>query len=116
MGLFNFLMGKEYTDIDSATLREMLLEKDKYQFVDVRTKQEYKHGHIKGFNKNIDYYKFVRNQSMLDRISKDKPVVVMCQTGSRSAGTAHLLTKRGYKDVYNYRKGIRIWDGALTKK
>lgn len=115
MGLFSILMGKDYTDIDSNTLREMLNEKDKYQFVDVRTKQEYKHGHVKGFNKNIDYYKFMRDQSMLDRIRNDKPVVVMCQTGSRSAGACHMLSKRGHKEVYNFKKGIRVWDGSLSK-
>ena len=116
MGLFNLLFKKEYTDVTTEELKEMLKEKDKYQFVDVRTKQEYKHGHVKGFNKNIDYYKFLRNQTMLDRIDHEKPVVIMCQTGSRSAGACHMLAKRGHKEVYNFRKGIRIWNGTITKK
>ncbi len=116
MGLLNLLFKKEYDDITSDELRTMLLEKDKYQFVDVRTKPEYRHGHVKGFNKNIDYYKFSRNQSLLERIDHEKPVVIICQTGSRSAGACHMLVKRGHKEVYNFRKGIQVWNGSLTKK
>ena len=115
MSLFNMIFGKNYTDINSEQLKEMLKEKDKYQFVDVRTKQEYKHKRVKGFNKNIDYYKFARNHSMLERLSKDKPVVVMCQTGSRSAGACNLLTKLGHTEVYNFRRGIMAWNGPTTK-
>ena len=70
MGLFDILFGKEYKDVDNNELREMLLQKSEYTFVDVRTKQEYKNKRIKGFEKNIDFYKFSKNTSMLDRISK----------------------------------------------
>lgn len=115
MSIFNMLFGKEYNDIQSEELKGMLQEKDKYQFLDVRTKQEYKHRRIKGFNKNIDYYKFVRNQSMLDRLDKEKPVVVICQTGARSNGTCNLLVKRGHKEVYNFKRGINAWNGPTIK-
>lgn len=115
MGILNMIFGKEYKDINSEQLKEMLLEKDKYQFLDVRTKQEYKHKRVKGFNKNIDYYKFVRNQSMLDRLTTDKPIVVICATGARSNGTCNLLIKRGHKEVYNFKRGINAWNGPTTK-
>lgn len=115
MGLLNLLLGKEYEDINSDQLREMLKEKDKYQFLDVRTKAEYKHKRVKGFTKNIDYYKFVKNQSMLDRVSNDKPVIVMCETGARSNGACSLLTRRGHKEVYNFKRGINAWNGPTTK-
>jgi len=115
MSFLDLLFGKEYTDIDSEKLKEFLNEKEKYQFVDVRTKAEFKHRRIKGFNKNIDYYKFAKNISMLDRISKDKPVVVICETGARSNGTCNMLIKLGYKDVYNFRRGMSAWNGPTIK-
>ena len=115
MSLLNMLFGKDYEDINSEQLLEMLKEKDKYQFLDVRTKQEFKHRRAKGFNKNIDYYKFARNASMLERVSKDKPVVVMCQTGARSNGACRMLKNMGHERVYNFKRGINAWSGPTTK-
>lgn len=115
MGLFDMLFSKQYKSITTDELKELLKDKDQYQFLDVRTKQEYKHGHIKGFNRNLDYYKFARNHSMIERLDKHKPVVIICATGSRSAGAAHLFSKLGYDDVINVRRGIASWNGPLIK-
>jgi len=115
MSLLSMVFGKAYKDVDSEQLKEMFKEKGKYQFLDVRTKQEYKHKRVREFDKNIDYYKFVRNASMLERINMDKPVVVMCQTGSRSNGACHLLVKMGHKEVYNFKRGINNWNGPTVK-
>ncbi len=116
MGILSMIFSKDYKDITSEELRVMMKEKNKYQFLDVRTKQEYKSGHAFGFNKNIDYYKFSRNHSMLERIDLDKPVVVMCQTGARSNGTCRMLSKMGCKEVYNFKRGIRNYHGTITNK
>ena len=115
MGIFSALFKKDYTDISNDELKDMIASKKAYQYVDVRTKQEYKNKRIKAFNKNIDYYKFIRNHSMLERISKDKPVVLMCQTGSRSRGTAALLANMGYTEIYNLKRGMVGWRGPVTK-
>ena len=115
MGLLDMLFGKHYTNLTNEELKEMLKEKGKYQFVDVRTKQEYKHKRIKAFDKNIDFYKFSRNKSMLDRISKDKPVVIICETGSRSRGTCNMLSSLGHTEIYNVRRGMMGWRGPITK-
>ena len=102
MGLFK----KNYTDISSAQLNEFLQTKNNYQFLDVRTKNEYLSKKIKGFNRNLDFYKFARNQAMLNQVRKDKPVVVVCQTGSRSKATCKLLFRLGHTDIYNVKGGI----------
>lgn len=115
MGLLSLLFGQDYTNLTNDELREMLKEKSKYQFLDVRTKPEFKHRRIKEFDKNIDYYKFARNVSMLERISKDKPVVVICETGSRSRGACALLSNQGHTEVYNVRHGVKGWNGPTTK-
>ena len=115
MGLFSFLFKGGTTNITNDQLLVMLKEKSKYQFVDVRTKREYKHKHILGFNKNVDYYKFKKNFSMLDRLDKEKPVVVVCETGARSASTCHLLTKLGFNDIYNVRGGFIRYKGPVAK-
>lgn len=115
MGLFSALFGKTYTNVTIQELKDLLQQKEKYQFVDVRTKQEYKHKHIKGFNKNIDFYKFKRNVTLLDRLDKEKPVVVVCQTGSRSRATCHMMNKLGFKEIYNVKGGMMLYRGPIAK-
>ena len=54
-------------------------------------------------------------------IPKDKPVVVVCHSGSRSALATQQLLKAGRDQVANLRGGLRIWgdegyplEGAIT--
>lgn len=41
---------------------------------------------------------------------KDKPVVVMCRSGSRSSRAVALLREAGYTRVSNVRGGITAWE------
>ena len=115
MGLLSWIFPKTYTNINNEQLKAYLSKKETIQFIDVRTKQEYKHKHIKGFTKNIDYYKFRRNTSMLERLDKTKPVVVVCQTGSRSRSTCHLMHKLGFTEIYNVQGGFQQYRGPISK-
>lgn len=115
MSILSYLFEKNYEDINSKKVKQMLKEKEKYQFVDVRTKQEYDDGHIKGFDKNLDFYQFSHNLRMLDKLDKDKPVVVACQTGSRSKTTCQLMHKIGFKELYNVYGGMMLYRGPVEK-
>jgi hydroxyacylglutathione hydrolase len=48
----------------------------------------------------------------LAEIPADKPVVVQCQTGNRSAIGASILQANGFKQVINLLGGIRDWEKA----
>jgi rhodanese-related sulfurtransferase len=79
-------------------------------FVDVREDQEYQQGHIV----NAVHVPLSRLQdriTSLDRY-KTKPVIVVCQTGHRSARGFGLMRKHGFEAVYNLRGGIQAWKGA----
>jgi phage shock protein E len=71
--------------------------KEKHTLVDVRTAQEYKSGYIPGAI-NISVQEL---SSKLNKIPKDKPVVVYCRSGSRSSQAARTLLGAGYTDVYD---------------
>ena len=75
----------------------------KRHFVDVRTSGEFNSHKIKGF-KNIPLQS-LRNK--LDVLDPEKPVVLMCASGSRSMSAARVLSKAGYKKLINVRGGIR---------
>lgn len=68
------------------------------RIVDVRTPEEYSHGaYPKAKNIPLDVL-----QSRLDSLGpKDKPIVLYCASGSRSAQAARLLRQAGFTDVNN---------------
>ena len=43
---------------------------------------------------------------------KDKPVIVTCQTGERSARAGALLRKQGFTTLYKLAGGLRAWREA----
>jgi rhodanese-related sulfurtransferase len=78
-------------------------EKD-HTLLDVRTPEEYAAGHIAGSsNINVEVL-----ASRLDEVPRDKPVVVYCRSGNRSATAANILDEAGYTNVYDL-GGIIAW-------
>ena len=72
--------------------------------VDVRTSGEYSSGHIKKAM-NVPLAKI---SGISKKVSKDKDVIVYCQSGSRSSRAARELKAMGYTKVYNL-GGIGRW-------
>ena len=102
----------EYTNISNDELRDMLDDYDDYQFIDVRTSEEFYDEKISGFNINIDYYILEDDYSLLDNLDKDIPVVIMCNSGNRSVDASNIFADEGFVEVYNLKKGIEGWDGT----
>jgi sulfur dioxygenase len=79
------------------------------QVIDVREPEEFDGalGHIQGA-KLIPLGNLVKNAAA---ISKDKPVVVVCRSGARSAQATVLLRNAGYAKVANLAGGMLRWRG-----
>lgn len=75
------------------------------QFIDVRTPAEYKANYRNPF-KNIPLSDIA---SKLDKLDKEKEVVVICQSGMRSARAAKILKKHGFQKIYNVKGGMSAW-------
>ena len=105
----------EVIHIDNVELKE-LINQD-IPLVDVRATSEWKQtGVIQGSylmmfydeQGKYDLEKWLNELSIV--ANKDKPVILICLTGSRSKQLAKYLTKVvGYKEVYNVRRGIAHW-------
>ncbi len=78
------------------------------QVVDLRGATEYNSGHIKG----ADHVFIGTLLNNLDKVSKEKKVVIHCQGGDRSSIGYSLLAKNGFKNVVNYPGGINEWVNA----
>ena len=65
--------------------------------IDVRTPQEFDHGHIQG-SKNIPLDKIQRELKTIKNFNK--PVITVCRSGSRSGMAKRMLQNAGV-EVYN---------------
>lgn len=96
---------KGVRNISTAELKNELKDKNKL-FVDVRTPGEFKGNHIRQF-KNIPLNLLA--QKAEKELSKDKEVIVICQSGMRSGQASKILKKLGYKKVTNVKGGMNAW-------
>jgi hydroxyacylglutathione hydrolase len=94
-----------------ATLREVsvaeataLLERRAANVLDVRRATEFAEAHIPGAT-NIAH---TRLAARLAEVPKDKPLLVNCLSGGRSARACALLQRAGW-DVMNLQGGMQAW-------
>jgi rhodanese-related sulfurtransferase len=73
-----------------------LLVKEGAQVIDVRSREEFSSGHLKG-SINIPLSELNSN---LSKIKRDKAVIVCCASGMRSASAQEVLKSKGY-NVHN---------------
>lgn len=66
--------------------------------LDVRTKDEYRTGHIAG-SVNIPVQSLPADS--LQGFKKEKPIITCCASGMRSASARSILIAKGFKEVYN---------------
>ena len=80
------------------------------QIVDVRTAGEFASGHIaNAVNFDVTSDDFITKIASLD---KEKPVMVYCKSGGRSARAAGVLKEKGFKQVYDLDGGIMGWKAS----
>jgi len=96
---------KGVRQISTTDLKNELKDRNK-QFVDVRTPGEFKGRNIKGF-KNLPLQQLA--QKAEKELSKDKEVVVICQSGMRSQNATKILKKLGFTNVTNVKGGMSAW-------
>lgn len=78
-----------------------------HTLIDVRTPAEFAGGHIAGaINIAVDDL-----AARLDSVPRDRPVVVYCRSGNRSATAARVLANAGFDPIYDL-GGIIAWQAA----
>lgn len=100
------LSGVEQAD----TLKATRLFNDDALVLDVREDKEYAAGHIPKA-KHIPLGQLQSRLNELDK-HKNKPVLVTCRSGNRSAHACRILKKAGFESVYNQAGGILAWERA----
>jgi rhodanese-related sulfurtransferase len=89
-------------EITVQELKQLQDSKADFQLIDVREEYEFDEANLKG--ELIPMGEVMDN---IDKISKDKQVVVHCRSGKRSASVIQMLeSQHGYSNLYNLKGGI----------
>lgn len=96
-----------YTVMKVDSLKR-LIQREKILLVDVREPAEYAAGHIPGAI-NIPLRTLTQN---LDKIPKNRSVVLYCSSGYRTAMGVMALQMLGYKKVMGFPPSIQGWKAA----
>ena len=98
---------EEIEEISSTTAQELLTSAEPPLFLDVRETDEWDEGHIPG----AVYVTRGRLEQQIEGLVPDKnrPLVIYCSAGSRSAFAVKSLGELGYEDVVNLAGGFNDW-------
>ncbi|AUI66475.1 MULTISPECIES: rhodanese-like domain-containing protein [Glaesserella] len=103
--------------VDNAQATQ-LINKEEAVLIDVRSDDEFRHGHI------IDSLHLIPSEIKAKKIQsiekhKDHSVIVVDANGLSASGLANELVKQGFNKVYVLKEGIAGWRAAnlpLVKK
>lgn len=89
-------------EVTVQELKQLIDSKGNFQLIDVREEYEFDEANLKG--ELIPMGEVMEN---LEKISRDKKVIVHCRSGKRSAGVINALeTQHGFTNLYNLKGGI----------
>ncbi|MFO0946365.1 MAG: rhodanese-like domain-containing protein [Planctomycetota bacterium] len=91
--------------ITAATLAELLAEPNPPYVLDVRSEKEWQSGHVDGSH-NIPLN---RLRERISEVPANRPVIVHCEGGYRSAIGASLLAEAGRSNVTDLVGGYKAW-------
>ena len=95
-------------EITVEELKEKIDNNEDFQLIDVRETFEYETSNING--ENIPLGGILIEA---DKISKNKPVIMQCRSGKRSAAAVMQLEQQfGFTNLYNLQGGILAWQEA----
>jgi len=93
--------------IDSNQLFEMIKKKEDFVILDVRTPQEQSITGITWKNTlNIPMHEVFKPEN-LNKLPKDKKIVVICHSGDRAAAVVTGLRAVGFNNAYQFKGGIK---------
>ena len=96
-------------EISVQDLKQKIDNKEDFQLIDVRETFEYETSDIGGLNIPLGGILIET-----DQIATDKPVIIHCRSGKRSAAAVMQLEQlHGFDNLYNLKGGIIAWQEAF---
>lgn len=88
-----------------GSVNDIAAKQDQYFIIDVRTQGEWQSGHIT----DAHHIEVAEVPDSLDKIPKDKPIAVFCQSGVRASVIASWLNHKGYSNAVSAKGGMQAW-------
>jgi rhodanese-related sulfurtransferase len=95
-------------EVTVQELKQKMDNNEDFQLIDVRETFEYETSNLNG--ENIPLGGILIEA---DKVSADKPVIVQCRSGKRSAAAIMQLEQLGFTNLYNLKGGILAWQEAF---
>lgn len=95
-------------EISVQELKQKIDNNEDFQLIDVRETFEYEMSNLDGLNIPLAGILIET-----DKIATDKPVIVQCRSGKRSAAAIMQLEQQGFDNLYNLKGGILAWQEAF---
>jgi len=114
MGLFSFLKADQEFNLDSQSFHNKIKTDLNSIVLDVRTRNEFRSGHISNAV-NIDIYSS-DFRIQIENLDKSKTYLIYCHSGSRSHSALKYMKSNGFDNVFHLDGGITYWDGEIKTK
>jgi sulfur-carrier protein adenylyltransferase/sulfurtransferase len=99
----------EIPTMSAQELKRKIDAREPFELIDVREAFEYEIARIDGA-KLIPLGEIAER---VDELQRERPIVVHCHSGRRSAEAVRLLQQRGFANVYNLEGGIDAWSDQV---
>jgi len=90
-------------------LKQKMDAREPFELIDVRETYEYEIARIDGAR----LIPLGEIAERADELRRDRPIVVHCHSGRRSAEAVRLLQQRGFGNIYNLEGGIDAWSDQI---
>jgi rhodanese-related sulfurtransferase len=104
MDFFTRMFGSSLPTISAAELQEKLKAPKRPLVLDVRQPEEFREAHIQG----AKLVPLGNLKSSLSDLPKEREIVCVCASGSRSSSATKMLAAEGYQ-VINMQGGMSAW-------
>jgi rhodanese-related sulfurtransferase len=95
-------------EVTVQELKQKMDNNEDFQLIDVRETFEYETSNLNG--ENIPLGGILIEA---DKVATDKPVIMQCRSGKRSAAAVMQLEQLGFTNLYNLKGGILAWQEAF---
>ncbi|MBN2732283.1 MAG: rhodanese-like domain-containing protein [Balneolaceae bacterium] len=98
--IINFLRNTVFNSVMNPGEVKEKIKNESGVIIDVRMPEEYKQGHLKDADYNLNIMSSTFEQD-IEKLDKDKSYYLYCQSGSRSGRAAKVMKKHGFENAYN---------------
>jgi len=107
--LWKRLIAPKLSGVKSMTISDYhTLRNEEHTLLDVRSTGEWQSGHPS----NAVHIELGEISKRMHELPKDKPLIVICASGNRSAMAATKLANAGFEPVYNFSGGMSSWKSS----